>query len=78
MPVSNLIIIDQERCTGCGWCLASCAQHAITLHTSRPDGFGDKRACIDQQRCTSCAQCLNSCPHHAISVHTMPYSNEAH
>jgi NAD-dependent dihydropyrimidine dehydrogenase PreA subunit len=53
-----MILIDEEKCSGCGLCLEACPQGAIVL--------GESGAAIDQSMCTGCAACLAACPQAAI------------
>jgi NAD-dependent dihydropyrimidine dehydrogenase PreA subunit len=54
-----MIVIDEDKCTGCGDCLEVCPQEgAIVLQ--------EARAVISQDRCTNCAACLAACSEGAI------------
>jgi Fe-S-cluster-containing hydrogenase component 2 len=53
-----MIVVDEARCTGCGVCLISCPQEAITLKAERAE--------IEQELCTDCGVCLSACPEDAI------------
>ncbi|MFN4117665.1 ATP-binding protein [Acidovorax sp.] len=76
--------IDPQRCTGCGWCVAVCAPHVLSLQVQRPDGgagdagtWGPKRSTLhDAQACTGCALCLVRCPFGAISMVRVPPPRE--
>lgn len=67
-----MIVIDRERCTGCGLCIEVCPTGAITLV--------DNRAEVDVNLCDGCAsldaksaqQCIELCPMEASSWVTMP------
>ena len=50
--------IDNERCDGCGECIAACRQRALRI----VDGI----AHIDAARCDGCQACLSACPQGAI------------
>ncbi len=55
------MIIDREKCAGCGECVQFCTVSAIRLKK--------KKAEIDQERCAECGNCLRVkvCPSDAIS-----------
>ena len=35
----GLIIVDQEKCTGCGWCVEACAYGAMKLDVNKVISF---------------------------------------
>ena len=51
------IVIDKEKCTGCGICVDSCAMEAIKVNV---------KARIDYIRCVNCKMCITICPTKAI------------
>lgn len=53
------MIIDKEKCCGCGSCGAVCPQGCITM---QPDEEGFLYPQMDTQRCTSCQACRTVCP----------------
>ena len=57
--------IDPARCTGCGWCVAVCAPHVLSLHAEA----GRKTSVLDDAAgCTGCALCALRCPFGAIAM----------
>lgn len=56
-------IIDKEKCTACGECLASCPLDAIALNEQQ-----DGKAEIDSDTCGECGVCIDICPAMAISL----------
>lgn len=48
------LMVDEERCTGCGACIAACPEGAIAR-----DEAG--RVVTDRARCTACGACVNAC-----------------
>ncbi len=58
--------IDPARCTGCGWCVAACAPHALSLRETA--GWQKKSTLHDEAGCTGCALCAVKCPFDAIAM----------
>ncbi len=61
--------IDPERCTGCGWCVAVCAPHVLSL---QPQGWEKRSHLDDPAACTGCALCAVRCPFGAIAMERRP------
>ncbi len=53
------VIIDSEKCEGCGICVSVCPVQAISIIEGKP--------LINQNKCTECLQCVSECPNAAIS-----------
>ena len=53
------IIINEEKCKGCGLCQKHCPVQAI-------EGEGRDKRIINQDKCIKCGTCLTNCPFHAI------------
>ena len=52
-------VVEVERCTGCGACLAACPVSAISMD-EQPDGFA--HAVIADEKCIHCGRCARVCP----------------
>jgi len=59
--VRKIIQIDDEKCDGCGLCVAACAEGAIAIK----DG---KARLVSDTYCDGLGNCLGECPHGAISI----------
>ena len=59
----GLIVVDEEKCNGCGWCIEACDFGAIALH---PEG----RVAIICDTCGGEAECVQWCPEEALSLTT--------
>lgn len=57
-PFKWIYVVDRGKCNGCGNCLSSCSEGAITMAGS--DAY------IDPELCNGCGNCVNYCPRDAI------------
>ncbi len=55
------LMLDQERCVGCGMCLLVCP-HAVLRPVNGKVEIGDRDACME------CGACSKNCPVSAVSV----------
>ena len=53
-PITNLPVVDKDKCIGCGLCVKACPSEAVTVT--------DFNAHIDQSKCTGCGACKEKCP----------------
>lgn len=54
-----MIVVDKKTCVGCGICVKSCAQGALSMQDGRP---------VVGPQCTVCRLCVQACPFGALSV----------
>ena len=57
----NIVIIDEEKCNGCGQCVNACAEGAIQI-------IDGKAKLISEIYCDGLGACLGACPEDAITV----------
>lgn len=57
------LVLDREKCTGCGMCLNVCPHNVFSLE-------GGKVVISDRKACMECGACKMNCPLEAISVKT--------
>lgn len=63
------IVIDGNRCKGCGLCMAACPKKHIRM-TDQEDSRGKRMAGIEEHPdCTGCGFCYMVCPDVAITVY---------
>jgi 2-oxoglutarate ferredoxin oxidoreductase subunit delta len=73
--MAGRIIINIERCKGCGLCVAVCPKHGIVISKkSNKSGYFPAQATNSNSfdklttNCTGCAVCAIVCPDAAIEV----------
>lgn len=63
------VIIDEERCKGCGLCIAACPQHVLAFSGEiNKSGYNYAHA-EHPEKCVGCAFCAMTCPDVAIEVY---------
>ena len=65
--MAGKIIIDTERCKGCGLCVTVCPKNCIVIsRQSNKNGYFPANAI--NPNCTGCAMCAIICPEAIIKV----------
>lgn len=58
----------QDRCKGCGLCVAVCPKHILALEGSTNVKGYYPAACTDEAACIGCASCAKMCPDSIITI----------
>ncbi|MDR1531913.1 MAG: 4Fe-4S binding protein [Clostridiales bacterium] len=63
------VIIEEDKCKGCGLCAAACPKKIITLGAGKLNARGFHPAVVtDMTQCLGCAFCAVMCPDVVITV----------
>jgi nitroreductase/Pyruvate/2-oxoacid:ferredoxin oxidoreductase delta subunit len=54
------VIVDKEKCAGCGLCCADCPHHVLELR--------DGKAALLSDTCLFCGHCIAICPQAAVTI----------
>lgn len=71
--IKGTIVVDKERCKGCGVCVASCPCTVLALSADvNSKGY---RMCVMERpdACTGCASCAVICPDSCITVYRQKF-----
>ncbi len=58
--LTHRFVIDEDRCFGCGACIALCPVDVLTLQ--------NRMVYVDEPNCTHCRLCIPSCPVFALQL----------
>ena len=72
-PRFRPVLVDHERCKGCGLCIDVCAPHVLELDVRVVNAMGHHPVRLtDAAGCTSCAKCARVCPDAALAIFARP------
>jgi Pyruvate/2-oxoacid:ferredoxin oxidoreductase delta subunit len=61
MALRNIIVIDEEKCNGCGLCAGACAEGAIKI-------INGKAKLVSETYCDGLGVCIGHCPQNGITI----------
>jgi len=66
----GMVIIDEDRCKGCGVCVTVCPAEILRLAEGRFNAKGYQPVEVtDPEECTGCAMCATVCPDVVFTVY---------
>jgi len=66
MPI---VIIDAEKCKGCGLCVAFCPKDNLELSKDLNEAGHHPATVKSQENCTGCKMCVLMCPDVCIEIY---------
>ena len=71
--IKGTIVVDVERCKGCGVCAVNCPAQVIALHRD-VNAKGYNYAYMEKpDECIGCANCAVVCPDSCITVYRQKF-----
>ena len=67
--IRGLVVVDVERCKGCGVCIAACPCDVLAFSASVNGKGYNFVEMVDADKCTGCASCGIICPDSCIVVY---------
>ena len=61
----KIVLIDEDKCNGCGQCVPNCAEGAIRI-------IDGKARLVGENLCDGLGACLGHCPQDAIRIEERP------
>lgn len=69
MAFKGAIVVDIEKCKGCGVCVANCPTDTIALHKEVNSKGYNYLYMANPDNCTGCTNCATVCPDAVITVY---------
>ena len=67
--IHGAVVVNTERCKGCGLCIHACPKHLLALEKKHINKKGHTPVCMtDVTQCIGCAFCAIMCPDCVITV----------
>ncbi len=69
MALKGAIVVDTEKCKGCGVCIVSCPTDTIALAKEVNSKGYNYMHMANPENCTGCTNCATVCPDAVITVY---------
>ncbi|MFI3305430.1 MAG: 4Fe-4S dicluster domain-containing protein [Rikenellaceae bacterium] len=67
--IKGTIVVDTQRCKGCGVCVTACPLSVLEMSTEVNDKGYTYAVMATAENCTGCASCGIICPDSCIKVY---------
>ncbi len=68
--LTSEVIIDEQRCHGCGYCVQFCPRECLVIPGGGVSPLGyEMPVFAHPERCNTCGFCSQMCPHWAVNVY---------
>ena len=67
--IRGQVVVDKQRCIGCGACVAVCPCGVLDLSAETNDNGHCYAVMVEADACTGCALCGHECPDRCIVVY---------
>lgn len=75
--ISGIIVVDTERCKGCGLCVEACPKKIVALTPKAVNKKGYPYAIqTETDKCNGCTACAIVCPDGCITVYRKKWKEE--
>lgn len=71
--IKGTIIVDTERCKGCGVCVPACPSEVLGLNTQVNSKGYNYCHMVKPDDCIGCANCAIVCPDSVITVYRQKF-----
>lgn len=69
MAMKGAVVVDVERCKGCGVCVANCPAKVLSLAKEVNAKGYNYSVMVQADLCTGCTNCASVCPDTVITVY---------
>lgn len=71
--IKGTVVVDRERCKGCGVCVASCPCKVLALSVEVNSKGYPVAHLAQPDACTGCASCAVICPDSCMTVYRQKF-----